>query len=161
MKVKLVSSLLACGSIFRVYHPLLKPNPNSSLNFKMSANKSNEELVDEFYEALNSAEVSPEELKKQLDAAGLAAPTPRAARCPSNIEHVDKKPLEENCPMCYQSMGNDDKELRWCKRKCGRTIHNECLDAWWASCATNDPPLPVTCPLCREEWTLDDFDCNC
>ena len=110
----------------------------------MSANKSNEELVDEFYEALNSAEVSPEELKKQ-HALGKRSARERVATL------VDFSSFQETGALVQPERDLDQ----------GSGVRGTVVVFWWASCATNVPPLPVTCPLCREEWTLDDFDCNC
>jgi hypothetical protein len=109
----------------------------------MSSSKSAEHaLPDDIWEMLNDPDVTREALTKHLDTEDESA-----AHRAFNVQHAEKKAVEPQCPVCMDDMGKQEEELRWCKKECGRTIHNICLDFWWAECAKAE--RPVTFPLCR------------
>lgn len=85
-------------------------------------------------------------------ATSASAPAP-ATKC--NKVHVAKKPVDEPCAFCKEDMGNDHQELSWCRDSCGRSVHTECMDLWWAA---NVKQGTFTCPNCRAEWQPE-FGC--
>jgi uncharacterized Zn-finger protein len=61
----------------------------------------------------------------------------------------NRKPVEDDCPICCMEFGKDDK-VAWCRAACGNNIHQECFDLWAQTRKGN-----VTCPYCRALWQDD------
>ena len=61
---------------------------------------------------------------------------------------VERKKVEgEDCPICFDSLGNSLSLLTFCQNSCGTNFHVECMKMWISQC--HGCP---TCPACREEW---------
>ena len=109
---------------------------------------SSNSISDDVWELLNNPKAPAEDVLAAMEAAD-------AARRACMAKHVEKKPMEAQCPVCQEDMKKDE-DIRWCKAGCGRSIHNTCIDQWWAKCAKNE--TVVSCSLCRAEWTIE---CDC
>ncbi|KAH9862739.1 hypothetical protein J1614_010832 [Plenodomus biglobosus] len=73
--------------------------------------------------------------------------------------HVHRRPLDEECPICYDSAQLstcEPTELVWCRSGCGRSIHKSCFGAWRTQCEKDGRDL--TCSICRTDWASD---CGC
>jgi len=60
---------------------------------------------------------------------------------------AERKSIEGDCPICFDSLGSDMKVLTFCKGVCGTNFHAECMRMWTSQCRA-DP----TCPACRQPW---------
>ncbi|KAK3072242.1 hypothetical protein LTR53_007190, partial [Teratosphaeriaceae sp. CCFEE 6253] len=65
-------------------------------------------------------------------------------------EDGNRKPLSDDCPICFMDFEGDDKAV-WCRAACGNNIHKACFKQWEKVKAGN-----VTCPFCRAPWQGDD-----
>ena len=58
-----------------------------------------------------------------------------------------RKPVEEDCPICYDVLDPADADITFCGTQCGQNMHQHCVDEWMK---TNDEAK--TCPMCRTAW---------
>ncbi|CAF3762064.1 unnamed protein product [Adineta steineri] len=57
---------------------------------------------------------------------------------------------DDECPICFESMINDENNIIFCSTSCGNNMHKNCFEKWrQAKSSINEL---VTCPLCRIEW---------
>ncbi|CAH6421673.1 RING finger protein [uncultured virus] len=61
-----------------------------------------------------------------------------------NDSVVDKKSLEDICPICLDDLNNEE-ELDYCKYSCGKSIHKKCFEMW-------SKHHKALCVFCRHEW---------
>jgi hypothetical protein len=76
-------------------------------------------------------------------------------------EQVDdprRKPIDGDCPICFNEMDTKEEAIVWCKAACGQNIHKECFEMWAATKRQDayGPPPDITCPYCRSMWQGDD-----
>lgn len=69
----------------------------------------------------------------------------------SNGTDGKRKPVEGECPICYQDYGPQKNELVWCKAACGQNIHKSCFAQWMAA----QEGTAVRCVFCRTPWEVD------
>src|SRR5437016_2960298 len=50
----------------------------------------------------------------------------------SNGTDGKRKPIEGECPICYQDYDAQNNELVWCKAACGQNMHKSCFAQWMA-----------------------------
>ncbi|CBX91372.1 hypothetical protein LEMA_P068800.1 [Plenodomus lingam JN3] len=89
----------------------------------------------------------------------LSATAESAPPQPCTRPHVHRRPIEEECPICYDSAllsTCEPSELVWCRSGCGQSIHKSCFEAWRTQCETNGRDL--TCSTCRANWGRE---CGC
>lgn len=79
-----------------------------------------------------------------------APPLPAAANSSEESNDGNRKPIEDDCPICCMDFGKDEK-ITWCRAACGNNIHEECFNLW----AKTKPKDQVTCPYCRSKWEDD------
>jgi hypothetical protein len=75
-----------------------------------------------------------------------APPTPS-----SNDTDGKRKPIEGECPICYQDYEAQKNELVWCKAACGQNMHKSCFAQWMAA----QGGTAVRCVFCRTPWEVD------
>lgn len=73
----------------------------------------------------------------------------------------NRKPLEGDCPICFEEMEAQGEAIVWCKAACGQNIHQQCFEMWAATkrqqAGTGDgDKVDVTCPYCRSVWEGDE-----
>lgn len=81
---------------------------------------------------------------------------PKDSNEKTNGEDKSRKPVEGDCPICFEEMSSrsGSEALVWCKAACGQNIHRQCFTMW---AATKRQASKVTCPYCRSLWE-DDHD---
>ena len=72
----------------------------------------------------------------------------------SNDTDGKRKPIEGDCPICYQNYEPECHELVWCKAACGQNMHKSCFDQWVAA----QQGGTVRCVFCRTPWEVDHGD---
>eukprot|EP00483_Globobulimina_turgida_P005723 UN05733 len=66
----------------------------------------------------------------------------KISKSKGNKLFVKRKAIQEDyCPKCLEILSENDKGITWCRRKCGRNIHNECFD-----------PTKSKCMHCDAQW---------
>lgn len=73
----------------------------------------------------------------------------------------NRKPLEGDCPICFNELEAQGEAIVWCKAACGQNIHQECFEMWAATKrqqagAGDGDKVDVTCPYCRSVWEGDE-----
>ncbi|KAF6822942.1 SWIM zinc finger protein [Colletotrichum plurivorum] len=67
----------------------------------------------------------------------------------------NRKPIEDDCPICFCELEAESKEsVVWCRAACGQNIHKECFETWAVTKRNGDSD--VTCPFCRSVWQGDE-----
>ncbi|KAK5126349.1 hypothetical protein LTR85_010585 [Meristemomyces frigidus] len=65
----------------------------------------------------------------------------------------NRKPLEDECPICCVDFEPESGEaIVYCKAACGNNIHKTCFQKW----AATKRGGTVTCPFCRTPWEGDE-----
>ncbi|KAH8730091.1 hypothetical protein GQ44DRAFT_700812 [Phaeosphaeriaceae sp. PMI808] len=66
----------------------------------------------------------------------------------------NRKPIEGECPICYDELDLDKDVIVYCKTSCGNNVHKDCMQKWISTSRSK-----ATCPYCRAPWTAEDnFD---
>lgn len=86
--------------------------------------------------------------------------------CPEETVQItgndnNRKPLEGDCPICFEEMEAQGEAIVWCKAACGQNIHQQCFEMWAATKrqqagAGDGDKVDVTCPYCRSVWEGDE-----
>ncbi|KAH3916997.1 hypothetical protein HBH56_050480 [Parastagonospora nodorum] len=63
----------------------------------------------------------------------------------------NRKPIEGECPICYDDLEPGKDAIVYCKASCGNNVHKDCMQKWIAM--TRDK---ATCPYCRATWAAED-----
>jgi len=66
----------------------------------------------------------------------------------------NRKPVEDDCPICCCEFEPKKEEIVFCKAACGNNIHKTCFEQWAAS--KKAASGGVTCPFCRTPWVGDE-----
>lgn len=74
--------------------------------------------------------------------------------CRSRDMDGNRKPIEGECPICYQDYHPEANELVWCKAACGQNVHKSCFTQWTAA----QSGAAVRCVFCRTPWETDHGD---
>ncbi len=66
--------------------------------------------------------------------------------------NIEQKPItnDDECPICFESMINDQTNVLFCSTSCGNNMHKNCFEKWRQ--AKLSMGEVVTCPFCRIEW---------
>lgn len=65
----------------------------------------------------------------------------------------NRKPIEDDCPICCCELEAGNEEIVYCRAACGNNLHKTCFDQWAASKRSSGST--VTCPFCRTPWQSD------
>ncbi|KAK1826877.1 hypothetical protein QBC39DRAFT_186818 [Podospora conica] len=72
----------------------------------------------------------------------------------------NRKPLEGDCPICFNEMEAQGEAIVWCRAACGQNVHKSCFEMWAATKrqqqAVDGGHVDVTCPYCRSVWQGDE-----
>jgi len=83
-----------------------------------------------------------------------APPPPSAASGTGGaVMEGNRKPIEDDCPICCCELEADSEEIVYCRAACGNNLHKTCFDQWAAS--KRGSGSTVTCPFCRTPWQSD------
>jgi hypothetical protein len=63
----------------------------------------------------------------------------------------NRKPIEGECPICYDDLEPDKDAIVYCMASCGNNVHKACMSKWIAMNRTK-----ATCPYCRATWATDE-----
>lgn len=67
----------------------------------------------------------------------------------------NRKPIEGECPICYDELDASKDSIVYCKSACGNNVHKDCMQKWISMSGGGK----ATCPYCRAKWdTAEDFD---
>ena len=91
-------------------------------------------------------------LSSELREIFSGAPPIASSSPSSNDTDGNRKPIEGDCPICFQEMVAED-DLTWCKAACGNNAHSECWNQWAA--IKRGSGATVTCVYCRTPWQAD------
>ncbi|KAG7123256.1 Mitogen-activated protein kinase kinase kinase 1 like [Verticillium longisporum] len=76
-----------------------------------------------------------------------------AAKDPSASVDDRRKPVEGDCPICFDGLdASSNEKVVWCRAACGQNIHRDCFQTW----AKTKRQSEVTCPFCRSVWEGDE-----
>ena len=86
-----------------------------------------------------------------------APPPPGAGGVDANTAG-NRKPLEDDCPICCCEFepGEPASATVFCRAACGNNMHTACFSQWAASKRATGSV--VTCPFCRRPWQAGDQD---
>jgi len=62
----------------------------------------------------------------------------------------NRKPIEGECPICYDDLNLETDQIVYCKTSCGNNVHKGCMQKWIAMAKCK-----ATCPYCRATWAAD------
>jgi hypothetical protein len=66
----------------------------------------------------------------------------------------NRKPIEGECPICYDDLEPGKDAIVYCKASCGNNVHKDCMQKWISMSRGK-----ATCPYCRATWATEDgFD---
>lgn len=66
----------------------------------------------------------------------------------------NRKPIEGECPICYDELNANKDDIVYCKAGCGNNVHKGCMQSWIQVARGK-----ATCPYCRAVWdTREGFD---
>lgn len=63
----------------------------------------------------------------------------------------NRKPVEGECPICYDELNQENDEIVYCKASCGNNVHKMCMQSWIQVAIGGQ----ATCPYCRATWDAD------
>ncbi|CAI7629576.1 unnamed protein product [Penicillium pancosmium] len=84
----------------------------------------------------------------------LTRPAPSA-----DENNGNRKPVDGDCPICFQEMIEATEKIVWCKAACGNNLHKQCFDQWAAASRTSSA-AGIRCVYCRSPWKSDAADIN-
>ncbi|RKP10441.1 hypothetical protein THASP1DRAFT_27768 [Thamnocephalis sphaerospora] len=72
---------------------------------------------------------------------------------PAVKDGVAQRPIEGDCPICYDELlPNDKAGIVWCRAACGINLHAACFERWRSVARGGE----VTCVHCRAPWKTAD-----
>ena len=87
----------------------------------------------------------------------------QARQCPYCRSPWTRQKVEGDCCICLDRLlhnyddngesdgrGESERELVWCKSRCGQNFHKQCMDSWLSASATRE--RMGRCPDCRADW---------
>lgn len=69
----------------------------------------------------------------------------------SDEQDGNRKPIEGDCPICYDDLQPGKDAIVYCKTGCGNNIHKSCMRKWDVRSREE-----TTCPCCRAVWNMED-----
>ena len=153
-----IHQIKIAGSTGNVYTVIISHLPTCSCpNTSFKRNDSGQALCKHVLYVLHYVLKAPEHLRYQnaFLTSELKEITDNAPALPTAVIEMEethdgnRKPVEDDCPICCMEFTKDDK-VTWCRAACGNNIHQECFDLWAKTRKNN-----VTCPYCRTLWQDD------
>lgn len=153
-----IHQIKIAGSTGNVYTVIISHMPTCSCpNTSFKRNDSGEALCKHVLYVLHYVLKAPEHLRYQnaFLTSELKEITENAPALPTAVIEMEethdgnRKPVEDDCPICCMEFGEDEK-VTWCRAACGNNIHQDCFDLWAKTRKNN-----VTCPYCRTLWQDD------
>jgi hypothetical protein len=146
------------GSTGNVYTVTISHLPSCTCPVGIFKKKGSEELCKHALYVLHNVLKAPAHLKQQnaFLTSELREIFSNAPALPSTTVDEEtemdgnRKPVEDDCPICCMEFDEDEDEIVWCRAACGNNIHKACFDQW-----AKTRPTKVTCPFCRTEWEDD------
>lgn len=140
-----------CKHIIFILHRVLKVSRRSPLIYQQAL------LTSELNEIFAKADAQNNDLsilaeQPILDAFRARTDNPDVMVTTKVRTTIEQKPIhdDDECPICFESMINETKNILFCSTSCGNNIHKNCFDKWrQAKLSMNES---VTCPFCRIEW---------
>jgi len=85
---------------------------------------------------------------KQLFSGPKIIPTATTMLQEQKGNEVERRPLDEECPVCYEPMDQKKEDIIYCFTTCGYNMHLSCYKRWHNTSrhTTNQ------CPMCRTVW---------
>lgn len=71
---------------------------------------------------------------------------------PSEEQDGNRKPIEGECPICYDELDPKNDDIVYCKTSCGNNVHKACMQSWIQVAAKGK----ATCPYCRATWDTEE-----
>lgn len=76
---------------------------------------------------------------------------------PGEEQDGNRKPIEGECPICYDELNPKKDDIVHCNTSCGNNVHKVCMQSWVQVAARGK----ATCPYCRATWDTEEaFDGN-
>ncbi len=67
---------------------------------------------------------------------------------------IQRKPIEGDCAICFDPLGEESGGLTFCRLTCGTNFHSQCVRMWTTQQkASGGTKMVATCPACRQPWT--------
>jgi len=137
-----------CKHIIFVLHRVLKVSRNSPLLYQQAllTNELNE-IFTKADEQNNDSSVLAEQPIREAYHAKTGDPNVILT-----VKNIEQKPItiDDECPICFESMMNEKDNILFCSTSCGNNIHKSCFEKWrHAKLSMNES---VSCPFCRIEW---------
>jgi hypothetical protein len=121
--------------------------PSTSSLVYQSALLSNE-LKTIFANAPNPAAMANATVVQHYQAVKTGQDPNKAGAGNSDGEKVARRPIEGDCPICFDSLREADRvKIDYC-RSCGNNVHLECFNNW----KTSKKHGKITCVYCRAVW---------
>ncbi|KAI8468123.1 MAG: hypothetical protein J3K34DRAFT_523179 [Monoraphidium minutum] len=139
-----------CKHVLFVYLRALKMSPQDELIWQKALLTSEVEeiLSGRHSTSSNSGDVLASATVRNQYAWLMGQPTAAAGGAAGGSKSV-RRPVEGDCPVCFDSMAEGREALSWCAF-CGNNIHAACCDAW--ARAKRAQRAAVTCCYCRADW---------
>ena len=144
------------GSTGNIYKVMIGPLPSCTCPDHQKGNECKHKVY-----AMHTVLKAPEDLVYQLAYLPselreifYGAPPIPTSTSTSNDTDGKRKPIEGECPICYQDYEPERNELVWCKAACGQNMHKSCFDHWMAA----QQGVTVRCVFCRTPWEVDHGD---
>ncbi|KZM25231.1 uncharacterized protein EKO05_0007385 [Ascochyta rabiei] len=71
---------------------------------------------------------------------------------PGEDQDGNRKPIEGECPICYDELDSKNDVIVYCKASCGNNVHKACMQSWIQVAARGK----ATCPYCRATWDTEE-----
>ena len=151
------------GSTGNVYEVLISNEPRCSCphHFKMRGATQCKHIVFVLHSVLKAREdlvyqlaLLSDELREIFEGA-----PPLSSSAGGEEGEGKRKPVEGDCPICFEEMKVGEEEIVWCRAACGQNVHAGCFSIWAATKrqqqAASGGRVDVTCPYCRSPWEGD------
>lgn len=148
-------TLQVAGSTGNMYTVEISHLPSCSCPVGIFTKKGQEQCCKHVLYVLHHVLKAPDKLKyqnaflteelKELFANAPALPSEVADE--TQDQDGNRKPVEDDCPICCMDFDAENEEIVWCRAACGNNVHKECFEKW-AATKYGD----VTCPFCRAVW---------
>jgi hypothetical protein len=71
---------------------------------------------------------------------------------PDKKQEGNRKPIEGECPICYDELDLKSDDIVYCKASCGNNVHKACMQSWIKVAVRSK----ATCPYCRATWATEE-----
>ncbi|KAF1921721.1 hypothetical protein BDU57DRAFT_510668 [Ampelomyces quisqualis] len=148
--------VIMAGSTGNVYTQRIKLRPSCNCPHAMKGNQC-KHIIYVMLRVLKAREniayqlaLTTSELREVLE---NAPPIPGVETGPTDVQGEqdgNRKPIEGECPICYDDLDLDNDTIVYCKTSCGNNVHKGCMQKWVAMAKSK-----ATCPYCRATWAAE------